>query len=763
MEGQTGVKTNDPDICVEHKEGSQEVMTSDPSHQDFEGHIEVICEIKDPNLASVGQVSDTEGHQEVSCEIKDAEPQVKQEATEPLERTSSVSVSNDVRPEVAPLGNECLSEGLKAISREIPTPNPSCQGLVFKDVSVTMGDTDVLNDVCGLCEEGKLLAIMGPSGAGKTTLLNTLSGRLPVTTGEISLNGERVSQKIKRKICYVLQDDIFFPSLTLRDTLNFVASIRLPDSLSHDQKMSCLDEIIDSLELRHCLETPMGGPMMPGLSGGERKRANIACELLTDPSLILLDEPTTGLDSSSAANLMRTMKDYAISHKKVIIATIHQPSTSLFYLFDNLLLLCGGQTAYYGLTADVVQYFRSIHFPVQPGFNPADFILDKMKNSTTVQQQIIESFKDLRRSEQWSPVLRGKARNYIDVDDQESPSMLKEFTFPGTSRRNRFLWSRCCSKDVYNTSTYYYCDVRASLMDLEESVTVSGAPKFNTSFFTQYKHLTIRTFKQSKPRILDKLKLLENILICAIFSLIWFQLPRTEDTLRDRMGAIFFIAIHWGFMPFFDATSSFPMEQMVIYKERASGWYRLSAYYLAKMTSELPLIFAQPLFFLVVAYWVVGLNGAVAFFATIGTVFIDSLAGQSIGLFLGIINKEMRQAITVSILIQMLIMLLGGLFTRNLPFWLDWLKYLSFLHYSFHCLMVIEFQDGPPIMCSENRNTSIFVGCRNPNTTSVPSHLALEYFDVTWDFWQYFLQLFTFILFFRILGYLMLRFVNKPD
>ncbi|XP_033751581.1 ABC transporter G family member 14-like isoform X3 [Pecten maximus] len=751
MEGQTEVNTGNLDPCVENRERSK-VTTSDPSQQTVEGHIEVICDIKDPSLVPVEQVSDSEGNIEVGGDLMEHEPkgQVELSNQEPSDGEVTSTKSSDVGSEET-MDPELIDKGLKELSIEVTTPDPSHRGLIFKGVSVSIGNTSILQNVCGMSEEGKLLAIMGPSGAGKTTLLNALSGRLPLTTGEISLNGVHISMKTKRKIGYVLQEDIFFPSLTLRETLHPASAFLI---LCHmTRRCPVWTRLLTRWNSANAwTHVAMGGPMMPGLSGGERKRASIACDLLMDPWLILLDEPTTGLDSSSAASLMRTMKDYVVTHNKMVVATIHQPSTALFYSFDNLLLLCGGQTAYYGLTAEVVQYFRSIHFPVQPGFNPADFILDKMKNSEIVQQQIIESCKDLRRSDKWPQILKGKGLEYLD--DPESPSMLQKFP---VIKRHRTLWSRWCSQEVEITE----CDVGAHLM--EENVTFSDTPKFLTSFSTQYKHLAIRTFKQSRPRILDRLKLLENILILAIFSLIWFQLPRTEDTLRDRMGAIFFIAIHWGFMPLFDATSSFPMEQAVIYKERASGWYRLSAYYLAKMTSELPLIFVQPLLFLVVAYWTIGLNGAVAFFATIGTVFIDSLAGQSIGLFLGIINKEMHQAITVAILIQMSIMLLGGLFTRNLPFWLDWLKYLSFLHYSFHCLMIIEFQDGPPIMCSENRNASVFVGCRNPNTTSVPSHLALEYFDVTWDFWQYFLFLFVFIVFFRILGYIILRFVNKPD
>lgn len=136
---------------------------------------------------------------------------------------------------------------------------------------------------------GQVLAVMGPSGCGKTTLLDALSGQKPIDSGSIRLHRERVSKKWRRKICYVLQQDIFFAELTLRETLTYTAMLRMPDRMARAEKMRCVDNILETLELTGCQHTKIGDYMNRGLSGGEKKRANIACELLTNPSIMLLD------------------------------------------------------------------------------------------------------------------------------------------------------------------------------------------------------------------------------------------------------------------------------------------------------------------------------------------------------------------------------------------------------------------------------------------------------------------------------------------
>lgn len=638
----------------------------------------------------------------------------------------------------------------------------------FCNVSASDGGKELLHNVSGEVFPGELMAIMGPSGAGKTTLLNTLNGRVAYR-GKITVGGTKLNKGLSRRMCYVLQQECFFGNLTLRETLQFTAMIRLPDSMSMEEKMSRMHAVVEDLDLSKCLDTIMGDMFKPGLSGGERKRASIACELLRDPAIIFLDEPTTGLDSSTAYSLVSMLKKYATKSNKIVIASIHQPSSQIFFHFDKLLLLTDGHVAYFGKTEGVVDHFHAAGIDIEENYNPADFILEGLSESNDLKQKLLDAVLIKNRIENDS----SQRTTFAEITEQKSTGLFNQI-------RSKFRRKTNVADTEDATAD---CDmdpgsVAMSLIDIElpgdsyHNLNVENkgadfdindnAKKWPTGFWTQYSQLTLRTFRESRKRILDKYKILENLVICGFVCLIFFQLPRSEDTLHDRMGAVFFIAAHWGFTPLFDAVSSFPMERMVVNKERSAGWYRLSAYYLAKMTSELVLILLQPTVFVVISYWIVGLNGVTSFFATIGTVFINSIAGQSFGFFIGIACVQVNQAMTVSITFQMAIMLLGGLFTRNIPFWIDWLKYLSFLHYSFHSLMVLEFQHAKPVLCLSPSSSSIFTVCQRDNTTVIPSEQILHYYHITWPYWQYIIPLLVFTVLFRILGYVTLRFFRKP-
>ncbi|KAI7815394.1 ABC subfamily G member 28, partial [Rhyzopertha dominica] len=568
--------------------------------------------------------------------------------------------------------------------------------LAFRGITVSAGGRQILQDVDGLVRPGQVLAVMGPSGCGKTTLLNCLSGRLKLTTGQIFLNRDLLCKRWKRKICYVLQQDIFFPELTLRQTLEYTARLRLPDTMSHSQKMQYVDHIIDVLELQNCQDTIIGDYMKRGLSGGEKKRANIACELLTNPSLMLLDEPTSGLDSCAAYSLMSTLKRYAEAEGKTLVITLHQPSSQIFHLCDKLLLLCGGQTAYFGDTCKVVDFFSSIGLNIMPHYNPADFILEQIKGPPELRQKIISAAREARKSKDYPVELQQHgdcvyiSDKYGDHNDRALPQV--HGPYPNLD-----------TEDALNSLEP---DVRRLWLDTHSHASSSVSSETSdsdcyfswpTSFWTQFKVLSQRNFHEAMPRMLSKLYWVQTIGLGLLAGLLWFQLERREEALHDIQGWMFFSTTYWMLFAHFGALSSFPPEREVINKERQSGAYRLSAYYLAKMVGELPLTITLPAVYHLISYPMLGSHSIAVFLTLLGFLLLNTVVAQSVGFFIGACCMDMQVSITISALYTLATQLFGGYLATNIPPWLTWMKYTSMVHFAYQNMQIVEFGEGLPV------------------------------------------------------------------
>ena len=237
----------------------------------------------------------------------------------------------------------------------------------------------ILKGVSGAVSPGELLAILGPSGSGKTTLLKALGGRVidrNNTTGKITYNDKPFSATMNRESGFVAQTNMFYQHLTVTETLVFTALLLLPDSLTKQEKILYAEAVMDQLGLTRCKNTIVGGQFIRGISGGEKKRLSIGQELLINPSLLFLDEPTSGLDSTIAKQIVLSLWRLA-KGGRTILMTIHQPSSSIFYMFNKLLLLSEGSSLYFGNREDVMNYFSNIGFvPPSVAMNPSDFILD---------------------------------------------------------------------------------------------------------------------------------------------------------------------------------------------------------------------------------------------------------------------------------------------------------------------------------------------------------------------------------------------------
>lgn len=234
----------------------------------------------------------------------------------------------------------------------------------------------ILKGISGMVAPGEMLALLGPSGSGKTTLLTALAGRLGGRlSGTITYNNKPFTNAMKRNTGFVTQDDVLHPHLTVFETLLYTALLRLPKTLTHAEKAEQAEAIISQLGLSRCRDSPVGGHIVRGVSGGERKRVSIGQEMLINPSLLLLDEPTSGLDSTTALRIVSTLSEL-VNGGRTIAMTIHQPSSRLFYLFHKIILLSEGNLLYYGKGSLVLDYFSNVGFAPPVAMNPADFLLD---------------------------------------------------------------------------------------------------------------------------------------------------------------------------------------------------------------------------------------------------------------------------------------------------------------------------------------------------------------------------------------------------
>ncbi|BDD05041.1 ATP-binding cassette domain-containing protein [Aureibacter tunicatorum] len=209
---------------------------------------------------------------------------------------------------------------------------------------------------------GKLIGIMGGSGAGKTTLLNVLSGIEKPSTGTISINGIDINQESENELLngvigYVSQDDLLIEELTVYENLYYNAKLCFSD-LSEKQIEEKVLNLLDSLGLDQRKDLRVGSVFDKTISGGQRKRLNIALELIREPSVLFVDEPTSGLSSRDSENVMDLLKE--LSQKgKLVFVVIHQPSSDIYKIFDKMVIMDnGGYMIYYGNPIEAVEYFR---------------------------------------------------------------------------------------------------------------------------------------------------------------------------------------------------------------------------------------------------------------------------------------------------------------------------------------------------------------------------------------------------------------------
>jgi ABC-type multidrug transport system ATPase subunit len=218
-----------------------------------------------------------------------------------------------------------------------------------------------LHDISFEEESGRLIGIMGASGAGKSTLLNVLNGTYVPSNGEVLINGVNIHKekgKIEGIIGHVSQDDLLIEELTVFQNLYYNAKLCF-DNYTKEEIVDTVYKTLTNLGLFEIKDMIVGSPLNKKISGGQRKRLNIALELIREPSVLFLDEPTSGLSSRDSENILDLLKELALKGKLVFVV-LHQPSSDIFKMFDKLLILdTGGWLIYSGDPVESIIYFKS--------------------------------------------------------------------------------------------------------------------------------------------------------------------------------------------------------------------------------------------------------------------------------------------------------------------------------------------------------------------------------------------------------------------
>ncbi|CAN4081448.1 unnamed protein product [Withania somnifera] len=561
------------------------------------------------------------------------------------------------------LENRSTSGGRSSLSKMFSS-GPTSSTDIENSTSMIHQERTILNGITGIVSPGEILAVLGPSGSGKSTLLNALAGRLQghSYTGTILANNRKFSKQVLKRTGFVTQDDVLYPHLTVRETLIFCALLRLPSSLNRKEKVAVTDSVINELGLNKCEDTIIGNSFIRGISGGERKRVSIAHEMLINPSLLILDEPTSGLDATAAYRLVSTLGSLA-QKGKTIITSVHQPSSRVYQMFNSVLVLSEGRCLYFGRGSEAMTYFESVGFSPSFPMNPADFLLDlangvcqfdgvSEKEKPNVKQTLVSTYDNLL-----APKVKAAC---LDTTNTVANEALQTVTYMCSSSQ------RTCTSCVSN-------------------------------WFNQFSILLQRGLKERRHETFNYLRVFQVIAASLLAGSMWWHSDYRD--IRDRLGLLFFISIFWGVFPSFNAVFAFPQERAILMKERASGMYTLSSYFMARIVGDLPMDLILPTLFLTITYWMAGLKPQLlAFLLTLLVLLGYVIVSQGLGLALGAIIMDAKQASTVITVTMLAFVLVGGFYVHKVPSCLVWIKYSSTTFYSYRLLIDIQFGQGEEML-----------------------------------------------------------------
>ncbi|KAL1556580.1 ABC transporter G member 7 [Salvia divinorum] len=513
----------------------------------------------------------------------------------------------------------------------------------------------LLKNVSGEAKPGRLLAIMGPSGSGKTTLLNVLASQLVASprlhlSGILEVNGRPYSTK-NYKLAYIRQEDLFFSQLTVRETLSLAAELQLQDISSVEARDQYVNDLLLKTGLVNCADSRVGDAKVRGISGGEKKRLSLACELIASPSVIFADEPTTGLDAFQAEKVMETLRQLT-QDGHTVICSIHQPRGSVYAKFDDIVLLTEGSLIYAGPARDAaLAYFSKFGFICPEHVNPAEFLADLISVDYSSAESVDASKK--------------RIDGLIESYAEQMPSTL------------------------YATSL--------SGLDLKDTTTLrkKTITKSKGGWWRQFCLLLRRAWMQaSRDGPTNKVRSRMSIASAIIFGSVFWRMGKSQTSIQDRMGLLQVAAINTAMAALTKTVGVFPKERAIVDRERVKGSYSLGPYLLSKLLAEIPVGAAFPLLFGTILYPMTRLHPTMSRFGKFcGIITTESFAASAMGLTVGAMVPTTEAALAVGPSFMTVFIVFGGYYVNaeNTPIIFRWIPRVSLIRWAFQGLCINEF------------------------------------------------------------------------
>ena len=539
--------------------------------------------------------------------------------------------------------------------------------------------------ISGVAKPGRMLAIMGPSGSGKTTTLHAIAGKVKydkkiTLSGKRYINGEPVTGDSLIPMAFVEQEVNFFPHMTVKETLDFQVELKMGSTLkTQAERDSLVNELMGQLGLTKSANTIVGNAKIRGLSGGERKRLSIACEMISSPPVIMLDEPTryvqflvccrfllyltlnvifflSGLDSYQATQVIETLRKLA-DQGKTIVSVIHQPSQHTFQLFDDLLLVSEGKLMYFGEVSEVRGHMKGLGFGCESEVGTAEHVLDCVS-------RVVGADADAEKaSVERIEAIAKAARKQIDT-----------LALATTVEQN------------------------------DEKATVKKAKKMKHIVDRSHMHPGVNIFRQFR-RLLGRamqetfrgkaaiiIKVVQQVTLGVIYGGI-YTLGDNQASIMDRFGLLSLIVIGATNMAMAGTIRSFPKEKAIVSNELASSMYRTGPYFIAKALSEIPLIGVFNGIFGALIYPLAKLQPG-KFQTFLGLTSLHSIASEAFGLLIGSISPSSDVALALFPPIIVLNIIFDGknISEENTPAMLRWVNQIGLIKWGFSGLALNEFE-----------------------------------------------------------------------